>query len=162
MTGLPSETRFSTCRVRQRRQRRGAATVEFAMTAPFLMILLLGMVDVGQLANVGQAVSGASSFAAREASKPTTDSVATVQGRVTEYLADRFPNLSSDTLGAATDIALLDGNGNVLSDSALSAMDPGSPITLQVVFQFDSVRWLGGIGVGQGKILQTTTVVRRE
>lgn len=132
------------------------------MTAPFLMILLLGMVDVGQLANVGQAVSGASSFAAREASKPTTDSVATVEGRVTEYLADRFPNLSSDALVAATDITLLDADGNALSDGALATMAPGSSITLQVAFQFDSVRWLGGVGVGQGKTLQTTTVVRRE
>ena len=162
MTGLPSETRLSTRRIRQRCQRRGAATVEFAMTAPFLMALLLGMVDVGQFANVGQAVSGASSFAAREAAKPTTDSVATVQGRVTAYLADRFPNLSSDTLGAATDITLLDGDGNVLSDGALGTMASGSPITLQVVFQFDSVRWLDGVGVGRGRTLQTTTVVRRE
>lgn len=141
--------------------RRGAATVEFAITAPLLISLLMGMIDVGQIANVGQSVSGASALGAREAAKPTTDTVDAVQACVAGYLADRFPSASDEELASALEVTVLDSAGNVLSDTALGAVQPGSSVTVQVVFQFDSVRWLSGVGVGQGRTLHTSTVVRR-
>lgn len=142
--------------------RRGAATVEFAFTAPLLMGLLLGMVDVGQMANVGQAVSGASACAAREAAKPTSDDAEAIKAQVTSYLADRFPNLSDTELASTLRVDLLDSAGNSLSGASLGGVPVGSPVVLQVAFQFDAVRWLGGVGFGQGRILETSTVVRRE
>jgi Flp pilus assembly protein TadG len=161
MNGTPSRNATSRCRAR-RHMRRGAATVEFAMTAPFLFALLLGMVDVGQLANVGQAVSGASALGAREAAKPTTETADAVKSRVTGFLATRFPNLSDTTLASTVEVNVLDSAGSPLSAASLEAVESGSPVTVQVAFQFDSVRWLNGIGAGQGKTLYTTTVVRRE
>ncbi|MHB8901264.1 MAG: TadE/TadG family type IV pilus assembly protein [Thermoguttaceae bacterium] len=142
--------------------RRGAATVEFAVTAPLLVALLLGMIDVGQLANVGQAVSGASAYAAREAARPSTDSVAAVQSRVVTYLSDRFPNLTSAQLASALSVRVLDSAGATLTDASLSAIPVRSRVTVDVVFQFDAVRWLDGVGVGQGRTLHTSTAVRRE
>lgn len=142
--------------------RRGAATVEFAVVAPFLFALLLGMVDIGQLANVGQAVSGASALGGRLAAKADTDTVDDVKSRVAGYLADRFPALSEEALASALEVTVADSAGTVLSGAALDGLDPGSPVSIRVAFRFDAVRWLGGIGAGQGRVLQTTTVVRRE
>jgi Flp pilus assembly protein TadG len=146
----------------RRQARRGAATVEFAFAAPFLVVVLLGMVDVGQMANVGQAVSGASALGAREVAKTTTKTAAAVESRVTEYLADRFPGVSDSDLASALDVSVLDDSGNVLSDSLLDQIAPGDPVSVHVSFQFDTVRWLGGVGFAQGKVLQTTTFIRRE
>jgi len=145
----------------QGQARRGAATVEFAVAAPFLFALLLGMIDMGQMANVGQAVSGASARGAREAAKPTTDVAEAVEAHVVGYLAERFPNTAETTLSSALQVTVLDAAGNVLTGDALGAVQPGSAVTVQVVFQFDSVRWLSGIGFGQGGTLRTSTVVRR-
>jgi len=120
------------------------------------------MVDIGQLANVGQAVSGASALGGRMAAKADTDTVDEVKSRVAGYLADRFPALSSEALASALEVNVADSAGTVLSGAALDDLDPGSPVSIRVAFRFDAVRWLGGIGAGQGRVLQTTTVVRRE
>jgi Flp pilus assembly protein TadG len=143
-------------------RRRGAATIEFACAAPLLFVLLLGMIDVGQLANVGQTVSGASSLGAREAAKPTTDLTSDVKTKVTAYFANRYPSLSDAELAAALDVDVLDSAGRVLTGTALEAIDSGEAISVQVAFTFDTVRWLGGAGVGRGSVLRTNTVVRRE
>ena len=142
--------------------RQGAATVEFAVVAPFLFTLMLGMIDVGQMANVGQVVSCASSLGAREAAKATTDTVGEVEATVVGYFASRFPDLSDEALAAALDVNLLDSTGTTLVDGELGAVAPGSSITVKLVFQFDAVRWLNGVKVAQGKTLETVTVVRRE
>ncbi len=136
--------------------------MEFAVTAPLLVAMFLGMVDVGQFANVGQAVSGASACAAREAAKPTIVDVEAVKASVSTYLADRFPNLSETQLASTLEVNVLDSAGNNLSGANLAAVPTGSPVVLQVAFQFDAVRWLDGVGVGRGRTLETSTVVRRE
>ncbi len=158
----PQSRNWLSGRSLRRRDRRGTATVEFALAAPFLFALLLGMIDVGQLANVGQAVSGASSLGARQAAKPTIKTAADVETCMGGYLADRFPGLSDTALASAFEVSVLDSAGNALPEEGLSLVQPGSAVTVQVVFQFDSVRWLSGVGIGQGKTLNTTTVVRRE
>lgn len=46
-------------------KRRGAATVEFALAAPVLVLLLLGLLETGRLINANQAVLNASREGAR-------------------------------------------------------------------------------------------------
>lgn len=123
---------------------------------------MLGMIDAGQMANVGQVVSCASAFGAREAAKATTDTVGAVEATVAGYLANRFPDLSDEALAGALEVNLLDSAGTPLVDGDLGAVVPGSSVTVEIVFQFDAVRWLNGVRVAQGKTLETVTVVRRE
>jgi TadE-like protein len=156
-----AHTRSSRCCVKGQ-SRQGAATVEFAVVAPILFTLMLGMIDAGQMANVGQVVSCASAFGAREAAKATTDTVGAVEATVVGYIANRFPDLSDEALAAALDVNLLDSTGTPLVDGDLGAVEPGSAVTVELVFQFDDVRWLSGVKVAQGKTLETATVVRRE
>ena len=158
----PRTRRRLTRRSVKGQMRQGAATVEFAVVAPLLLIIMLGMIDAGQMANVGQVVSCATGFGASEAAKATTDTTGAVETAIVGYLADRFPSLSSEALAAALTIDVLDATGTPLLDGDLGSVQMGSSVTVNVVFQYDAVRWLDGSRVAQGKTLEATTVVRRE
>jgi len=145
-----------------RRARRGAATVEFAVTAPFLFALLLGLIDVAQLANAGQSVTHASNLGARQAAKSSTDSVSDVQSCIASFFADRFPQLSDSDLDAALDVSVNDSSGNPIVGDELGATPTGAMLSVDVELDFDAVRWLDGVSLGEGQTLNTTTVVRRE
>ena len=157
-----NRSRSSSRRYAKGQSRQGAATVEFAVVAPLLLIIVLGMVDAGQMANVGQVVSCATALGAREAAKATTDTTASVETAIIGYIADRFPNLSSEALAAALTINVLDSTGTPLLSDQLGLVPMGSSITVGVVFQYDAVRWLDGSKVAQGKTLEATAMVRRE
>ena len=70
---------------RRRRRRKGQALVEFALVLPVLVIVLLGVVEVGRAWMVKQLVTNASREGAREGILPTS-TVADVTSTVTAYL----------------------------------------------------------------------------
>ena len=142
--------------------RGGTATVEFALVAPVLIVLLLGTIDVGQYVNVGQTVSNASREAARLAAKNETTDVCDVEGWVLDYLEESYPNVSSAVLLAGHETLVTDGNGNPIADEDLTNIDAGSPLAVQVVFNFDTVRWLSSVPIFEDQILRTVTTMRRE
>ncbi len=140
-----------------RRHRRGAACVEFAVLSPILLILILGIIDVGQFVNVGQSVSNASREGARVAARQTTTNVSQVQNAVANYLTDMHPNLPSSAVQVT-----VAGAGNPVTGAGLAAVATGTPISVQVVVQFDPVRWMNGFTFLNGRTLTKTTVSRRE
>jgi Flp pilus assembly protein TadG len=153
---LPTRTqlfRSSPCR-----DRRGAAAVECAFVLPVLLLFFLGIVDTGQFANVGQAVSGASREAARVAARNDTLLVAEVETVVASYLADAFPGLPA---GSAT-VTVTDGNGNAIAGGDLTTISAGSAIIVQVDLGFDTVRWISGLSQLDSRDLTATTMSRRE
>lgn len=98
-------------RVTRCKGRRGAATVELAVVAPILVLLLLGTIDVGQFVNVGQTVSNASREGARVAARNDTLNVSEVEISVLGYLANSFPGVPPSALGAAVQVNVGDANG---------------------------------------------------
>lgn len=142
--------------------RRGAATVEFAMVLPVLVILSLGAIDVGQLVNVGQTVSDVARHAARFAAKNTSLNTADVEARVKDHFAKRFPGVATDTLNAALNVKVTDEAGVSISGGNLTSLDPGSPVIVEVTFEFKAVRWMTGLGLGNSSKLETTSMARRE
>ena len=140
-----------------RRHRRGTACVEFAVLSPILLILILGIIDVGQFVNVGQSVSNASREGARVAARQTTTNVSQVENAVKDYLTDMHPNLPSSAVQVTVASA-----GNPLAGADLAAVATGTSISVQVVVQFDPVRWMGGFAFLDGRTLTKTTVSRRE
>lgn len=54
--------------MRDRREQRGAAAVEFALVVPILLLLLFGIMDFGYLINRASMINNAARDAAREAS----------------------------------------------------------------------------------------------
>jgi len=149
-------------RRRRGKNRRAAAIVEFALTAPLLFLLLLGAIDVGQFVNAGQMVSDASREGARLAARADTASVAEVQSAVLTYLENSYPNIDPDTLAAATSVTVTDADGDTISGTGLGSVATGTAINVGVSFQFDTVRWLNGVDFSANKVLQTTTRARRE
>jgi len=142
--------------------RRAAAIVEFALTAPLLFLLLLGAIDVGQFVNAGQVVSDASREGARLAARADTTSVDEVESAVLTYLGNCYPNMSSEALATATGVSVTDAEGDTISGTNLSSVATGAAINVDVTFQFDAVRWLNGVNFAANKVLQTTTMARRE
>ena len=51
--------------------RRGAALTEFAVVAPFIVVMLMGMLEFGRVMMVQQALTSAAREAAREATLPS-------------------------------------------------------------------------------------------
>ncbi len=141
-----------------RRHRRGAACVEFAVLSPILLILILGIIDVGQFVNVGQSVSNASREGARVAARQTTTNVSAVQTAVSDYLTDMHPNLPSSAVQVTVAVA----SGSPIVGAGLAAVATGSSISVQVVVQFDPVRWMNGFTFLNGRTLTKATVSRRE
>jgi Flp pilus assembly protein TadG len=137
--------------------RRGTACVEFAVLVPILLLLFLGIVDVGQYVNVYQTVSNASREGARVAARQSTANVSDVTTAVSDYLTGTNANLPSSAVSVSVTNA-----GSAVTGTNLAAIAAGSPISVQVDVAFDSVRWLNGFTFLNGRTATTTTITRRE
>ncbi len=146
---------------RSRALRKGVAAVELALVLPFLILLFLGMIDAGQLANAYQKVVNAAREGGRVAARNNTSSYSTVETAVMNYLEDAFPGVSSSTLDSAATVTLRDSNGNSVMGS-MSGVSTGSELTVEVTLQFDDIRWISGLSVLESKTIESTTAMRRE
>lgn len=128
-----------------RRNRRGAAVVEFALVAPVFFVMVLGMIEYGRLIMVQQILTNASREGARVAvlDGATTSQVTT---QVTSYLSNASIN------GATT---------TVNPDPPTSA-GYGAPVTITVTVSFNQVSWLPTPIFLSGRVLTAKTVMRRE
>jgi Flp pilus assembly protein TadG len=156
----------------QNRARRGTATVEFAVVALPLLILLLGAVDVGQYINTSQAVTNAAREAARRAAQRTTRSETDVRAAALDYLDHCFPRVGRENLDAALSVSVnawkrgdFDNNPwtfDTTQPASLANASTGQPVEVEVGLAFNSVRWLHGPGFAADRTFAATTVMRRE
>jgi Flp pilus assembly protein TadG len=133
-----------------RRNRQGAAAVEFAVVAPVFFLLVFGMIEFGRAIMVQQVIINASREGARLAVlDSTTPTASTVISTVKTYLQ----------------------NGGVSSASAIVTINPtepttagyGQPVTVTVQIPFSSVSWLPKpIFLSTTTNLTASTVMRRE
>jgi len=133
-----------------RRQRRGAAAVEFAIVAPLFFLLVFGMIEYGRMVMVRQVLTNASREGARVGvlDPPTGGTTKqTVIDTVTTYLTS----------------AGITGQTITTVPTEPSSATYGQPVTVTVSVPFSSVSWLPTSMFGNGsKILQASTVMRRE
>jgi Flp pilus assembly protein TadG len=155
-------------RMVRRGKRRGAAAVEFAVAAPLLLLLVFGLIEVGQFVNIAQVVSNASREGARLAARVTTPTASSVDSGVREYLKDALDSygISSSQIDNTSTVAVaVKANSTTLSSGTnLSAYPTGTPMTVEVTISFNDVSWLRNIvfGLMRGKTIKMTTVMRRE
>ena len=134
-----------------RKNRRGAAVVEFAVVAPIFFLIIMGMIEFGRLVMVQQILTNASREGARLAvlDDPREGSVVTdgVIQAVEDYLQ----------------------GGSITGATVTVTPDPpnsagyGEPVTVSVEVPFDQVCWLPGSFFSRdGKKLSASTVMRRE
>lgn len=134
----------SLCRS-HRKNRRGAAAVEFAVIAPVFILLVFGMVEFGRMVMVQQVLTNASREGARRAvlDGATSSEVTTT---VNDYLQN------STVQGATVTI----------SPNPPNNAGFGEPVTVTISVPFSSVSWLPTpMYLGQ-KTLSASTVMRRE
>ena len=119
-------------------KRRGAATVEFALAAPVLVLLLLGLLETGRLINANQAVLNASREGAR-------------RGAVNGVTISQVTTLVRDCLTAS---------GYPGSAATVNVSTTSEAITVSVTLanQHFSLIPLRTVGLNA----QATTVMRRE
>ncbi len=139
--------------------RTGVAAVECAIIMPVLTLLVLGAVDVGQYAHVHQKVTEASRETARFAVRYDTTSVEQTKSMCADYLQEAFPGCSLET-AAQVKMTAADGTSTVPND--LTTMPSGTQVNVQVLLQYDSVRWLNGFPILSGQTISVTTAMRRE
>lgn len=125
--------------------RRGAAVVEFAIVAPVLLLLILGMIEYGRLVMVQQVITNATREGARAAvlDGATTTGVTTI---VNDFLT-----------GSRVSGAVVTVTPNPPSTAAF-----GDPVTVSVQVPFTEVSWLPTPMFLSNTTLSATTVMRRE
>lgn len=128
-----------------RKNRRGAAAVEFALVAPVFFLLVFGMIEYGRMVMVQQLLTNAAREGARRGvlDGSTTSEVTTA---VTSYLS-----------GASVSGATVTVTPNPPSSATF-----GQPVTVQVSVPFNSVSWLPSPLFLGGRTLTSTATMRRE
>ncbi|RMG01764.1 MAG: pilus assembly protein [Planctomycetota bacterium] len=128
-----------------RKQRRGAAVVEFAIVAPVFFLLLLGMIEFGRMIMVQQIITNASREGAR---------VAVLDGTTTDDVVDTVNNYLSS--------AAINGANITVDPDPPSDAGYGEPVTVSVSVPFSQVSWLPSPMFLGGTNLSASTVMRRE
>jgi Flp pilus assembly protein TadG len=121
------------------------AVVEFAVVAPVLLLLVLGIVEFGRLMMVQQILTNASREGARRAilEQSTAEQVETL---VNDYLA------GTSISGAAVEILPTD----------LDKVEFGDRVTVKVSVRYDQVSWLPSPWFLSGKTITAQSVMRGE
>ena len=115
-------------------KREAAAAVEFAVTLPLLVTLLLGIWEVGRIVHVKQIVSNAAREGAR-ASSTGTNNFNDVQNIVSNYLT----NAGLDATGVTVEITnITTNNGAAYDPTQATQLDE---MRIYVSLPFDNVRW---------------------
>ena len=140
------------------RHRRAAATVEFALVAPLLFLLVAGAVEIGRLVMVSQIATTGSREAARYAvqASATPDDV---QAYAEQYLAS-----AGVPAEALRELAIEQWQGGEWGGvESLAAVPPGTPVRVRVGVSFARVTWLPTrLFVADGVTVRGVTVMRKE
>jgi len=131
-----------------RRNRRGAAVVEFAVVAPVFFMLVFGMIEFGRAIMVQQILTNASREGARVAVLDSaTPTASVVSGKVTTYLQS----------------AGISGGTVTISPTEPTTAAYGAPVTVTVKVSYSNVTWLPAPWFISGSTnLTASTVMRRE
>jgi hypothetical protein len=131
-----------------RRNRQGAAAVEFAIVAPLFFLMVFGMIEFGRAVMVQQVLTNASREGARVAVLDSqTPTASQVVSTVTTYLQNTGISGATVTINPAEP----------------TTAGYGAPVTVTVEIPFGNVSWLPSPWfLGTNIHLKASTVMRRE
>jgi Flp pilus assembly protein TadG len=138
--------------------RPAVACTEFALVVPFLLMIVMGMLELGRAMMVKTILSDAAHKACRtgiKRDKGNSDIVADATNVMNDNGFDPT-KFNPNSLGTIS-IAVTDPNGNVLADS-LDAPS-GSVVSVQVSIPVSSTTWVTPFYLGSGAALESETVV---
>ncbi|MCA9129562.1 MAG: pilus assembly protein [Planctomycetales bacterium] len=127
------------------RQRRGAAVVEFAFVAPLMILLTLGMLELGRMVMVKQIMVNASREGARDAVLPGATSES-VQASVEAELA----------------AASISGATITITPSVLSSAAEGTAVTILISVPAADISWIPKPLYSLQNTIEASTTMRKE
>jgi Flp pilus assembly protein TadG len=139
--GLKVEKSYRLCR----RNRRGAALVEFAVVSPVMFLMVFGMIEYGRMVMVQQVLVNSAREGARVGVLDGS-TLANVQTAVNNYLTAAFIN--GATIG--------------VTPNPPSSAGFGQPVTVTVSVPFNQVSWLATPIFLKGRSLSASSTMRRE
>jgi Flp pilus assembly protein TadG len=119
----------------------GAAAVEFAFVAPFILLLVFGMVECARMVMVKQVLTSAARIGCRHASLATTQSYLASDAKVRERMEGSIADYDD------ADIVRI-----AFSPEFTAAPVSGTEITVTVEVDFDDVSWFPASIFGNAKI----------
>jgi Flp pilus assembly protein TadG len=144
-------------RIRIAREERGTALVEAAIIVPLVLLIMVGIFEVGRLYQTYQVLTNAAREGARAAVLPS-GSKATSEAIVTQYMQDgQLPAAGSATIDVDR-AAQMVVNGLTINASRVTVDYPFQFLVLQPVAQLV----VSGSTVGQGFTMRTTALMRNE
>jgi Flp pilus assembly protein TadG len=146
--GAGFEVKLEKAYRRCRRNRQGAAVVEFAIIAPLFFMMVFGMIEFGRAIMVQQVLTNASREGARVAVLDSQTPTATqVKSLVATYLQN----------------AGITGATVTINPAEPTSASYGQPVTVNVQIPFSNVSWLPAPWFLTGSTkLKASTVMRRE
>jgi Flp pilus assembly protein TadG len=136
---LPQQRRI------KRTRNYGAAVVEFAVVGPLMVMLTMGMIEVGRMVMVKQLIVNASREGARTAILPSTGSE-TVLAQVQQELTN------SGIRGAQV----------TLSPTSIANAAAGTPITVSISIPTSAISWVPTPMFSINQTISASTTMRRE
>ena len=131
--------------------RRGAAMVEFAIVLPMLLLMILGIIEMGRVMMLNQITTNACREASRRAIIPGMTSIH-VRGVVNQYLD------AGGISDAGRVVTLLDKDGN---ETTVEAIQSHGTVTVEVQIPYAENTW-GFTAITGSKLLVSRSTMRRE
>lgn len=129
--------------------RRGAACVEFAFVAPFLLFLVFGSFEFSRMIMVQQSITNAAREGSRHASLVTTNNVADVEETVREQLKGTITGYSDDDTVRVS-----------CTPNNMDGLASGTIIETTVEVDCDDVSWMSPMFFIDAKLSYTSTMKR--
>ena len=140
-----------------RRRERGSAMVEAAISIPLLLVLMVGIFEVGRAYETWQVLTNAAREGARMAVTPSSTAVNTT-ALVRQYMADGQLGNSASAVVAVNKGSSINVNGTPVSASLVTVDYPFQFIMLQPVVRLVAP----GATVGGAFTMHATAVMRNE
>lgn len=155
-------TRKCNARAKKGIHRRGSATIEAAVTAPILVFIAIGAIDLAQYINVAQTICNASRVGARSTARSNVDDSEQVKTVVENYIESAFPNTDPAVLSESLVIEIKDADGLLIEGQDLGLVAGGTILYVNVDFDFTSIRWFSVLDYWNSELTQSVSVTRRE
>ena len=140
-----------------RTRERGSAMVETAITIPLLLVLMVGIFEVGRAYETWQVLTNAAREGARMAVMPTNDP-ATTTGLIREYMSNGQLINSATASVVIDEGASINVNGTPVSASLVTVDYPFEFIMLQPVARLV----VNGSNTGEAITMRATALMRNE
>ncbi len=136
-----------------KKTRSGAAIVEFAVIAPVLFLVMLGIIEFGRAFMVSQLVTNGTRDAAR---------TAVVEGSTNAAVKQKLEQFLADTTGInAADVTVTITVDNPDAGNEVANAVAGDACTVEAVIPFSKVQYISAVFLG-GKNLRSQATMRHE